>query len=62
VTTFLLSLVGGGIGFILISVTVLGGFKVIKMDLKKHRAFGIACMAWALLHGTGALLMYLGIL
>jgi DMSO/TMAO reductase YedYZ heme-binding membrane subunit len=60
-SSFQISLLSGLTGFILVSLTVLGGLKVIKMKFKLHRGLGIACLAWALLHGLGAFLVYLGL-
>lgn len=59
--SFLLSLLSGAVGLGLILAAALGGLKVIKMGFKAHRALGIACLAWALLHGLGAFLSYLGL-
>lgn len=60
--SFTLSLFSGGIGFVLVLVTAFGGLKILKMGFKIHRALGISVLAWACLHGLGALLAYFGIL
>jgi hypothetical protein len=60
--SFLLSIISGAAGFVLIALTALGGLKVIKLNFKTHKALGVATLCWGVLHGTGALLLYFGVI
>ena len=51
---------GGMALFVLLAVQVLGGMRIIKMDLKLHRRLGLLILGLALLHGLFALAYFWG--
>jgi hypothetical protein len=51
---------GGMILFILVSIQVLGGLKIIRIPYKTHKANGIVILILGLIHGLAALGYLLG--
>lgn len=51
---------GGMFVFVLLTIQVLFGLRVIKVPMKWHKWLGISILVLALIHGTLAVLYFLG--
>jgi hypothetical protein len=62
VNSFLLALIGGAVGWLVLGLSVLTGLRIIKVKAKVHKLIGLSLFGLATLHGIGGILLYLGLL